>query len=77
MLCFVCCVCSPSLFRAPATPQASSTQWDGWNIDEISSLNPANIEAHETQFESSSDPKMEAKNQANIFTFFKETIIGE
>lgn len=72
-----CVVCSPSLFRAPATPQTCSGQWDGWNIDEISSLNPANIEAHETQFESSSDPKMEAKNQADIFTFFKETIIGK
>lgn len=66
---------SPSLFHRPATPQLCSTQFE-WTIDEVSSLNPANVEAHETQFVSVVDPEFEAKAQAAITTFFKEGIIG-
>lgn len=47
-----------------------------WTIDEVSSLNPANVEAHETQFVSSEDPETEAKAQAAISSFFKDRIIG-
>lgn len=46
-----------------------------WTIDEVSSLNPANVEAHETQFQSINDPETEAKAQAAISSFFKEQII--
>lgn len=47
-----------------------------WTIDEVSSLNPANVEAHETQFASIIDPELEAKAQAAISSYFKEQIIG-
>lgn len=67
---------SPSLFHRPATPQLCSTQLEfEWTIDEVSSLNPANVEAHETQFQSVIDPEIEAKAQAAISSFFKEQII--
>lgn len=69
---------SPSLFHRPATPQMCSTQLDfEWTIDEVSSLNPANVEAHETQFVSVVDPELEAKAQAAISSYFKERIIGK
>lgn len=69
---------SPSLFHRPETPQMCSTQLEfEWTIDEVSSLNPANVEAYETQFVSSDDPEIEAKAQAAISTFFKERIIGK
>lgn len=48
-----------------------------WTIDEVSSLNPANVEAHETQFVSVVDPELEAKAQAAISSYFKEQIIGK
>ncbi|KAJ6646072.1 Protein aurora borealis [Pseudolycoriella hygida] len=67
-------ICSPSLFHRPSTPQLSSTHFE-WTIDEISSLNPANFEAHETQFTSETDPDVEAKAQDAISTFFREQII--
>lgn len=68
---------SPSLFHRPPTPQMCSTVLDfEWTIDEVSSLNPANVEAHETQFQSTVDPETEAKAQAAIHTFFKEQIIA-
>lgn len=55
-----------------------STQLDfEWTIDEVSSLNPANVEAHETQFVSVVDPEVEAKAQAAISSYFKERIIGK
>lgn len=67
---------SPSLFHRPATPQMCSTQLEfEWTIDEVSSLNPANVEAHETQFQPIIDPEIEAKAQAAISSFFKEQII--
>lgn len=67
---------SPSLFHRPATPQMCSTQLEfEWTIDEVSSLNPANVEAHETQFQSVVDPETEAKVQAAISSFFKEQVI--
>lgn len=47
-----------------------------WTIDEVSSLNPANVEAHETQFQSIVDPEFEAKAQAAICTYFKEKHAG-
>lgn len=47
-----------------------------WTIDEVSSLNPANVEAHETQFQSVVDPEFEAKAQAAISTYFKEQHTG-
>lgn len=47
-----------------------------WTIDEVSSLNPANVEAHETQFQSIVDPEFEAKAQAAICTYFKEKHTG-
>lgn len=68
---------SPSLFHRPPTPQMCSTVLDfEWNIDDVSSLNPANVEAHETQFQSLVDPETEAKAQAAIQTFFKHQIIA-
>lgn len=68
---------SPSLFHQPATPQKCSTQSVlEWTVDEISVLNPANIEAHETQFVSSIDAETDAKEQAAIATFFKNGIIA-
>lgn len=54
----------------------SSTHFE-WNIDEISSLNPASFEAHETQFTSTTDPDVEAKAQAAISSFFREQVIGK
>ncbi|XP_054734186.1 protein aurora borealis isoform X1 [Anastrepha obliqua] len=62
---------SPSLFQRPTTPQLSSTQFE-WNIDEVSSLKPANVEPHETQFHDSPDPDYEAKAQSAISSYFKE-----
>lgn len=67
---------SPSLFHRPNTPQMSSTHFE-WTIDEISSLNPASFEAHETQFVSMTDPDTDAKAQAAISSFFREQVIGE
>lgn len=67
---------SPSLFHRPSTPQMSSTHFE-WNIDEMSSLNPASFEAHETQFTSTTDPDVEAKAQAAISSFFREQVIGK
>uniref|UniRef100_A0A1B0C254 Protein aurora borealis n=1 Tax=Glossina palpalis gambiensis TaxID=67801 RepID=A0A1B0C254_9MUSC len=63
-------IASPSLFR-PSTPQMSSTQFE-WTIDEMSSLKPAHVEAHETQFHDSPDPDLEAKAQLAISSYFKE-----
>uniref|UniRef100_A0A1A9UG97 Protein aurora borealis n=1 Tax=Glossina austeni TaxID=7395 RepID=A0A1A9UG97_GLOAU len=63
-------IASPSLFR-PSTPQMSSTQFE-WTIDEMSSLKPAHVEPHETQFQDSPDPDMEAKAQLAISSYFKE-----
>lgn len=57
----------------PSTPQHSSTQFE-WTIDEVSSLNPTNVEAHETQFISTIDPEQEAKAQEVITNYFKEKI---
>lgn len=64
-------ICSPSMFQRPNTPQHSSTQFE-WTIEDVSSLGPANVEAHETQFINSPDPELEAKAQAAISSFFKE-----
>lgn len=66
-------ICSPSLFHRPATPQHSSTQFE-WTIDDVSALNPMNVEAHETQFMSVIDPEQEARAQAAISTYFKEML---
>lgn len=38
----------------------------------MSSLKPANVEAHETQFHDSPDPELEAKAQSAISSYFKE-----
>lgn len=62
---------SPSLFHRPNTPQLSSTQFE-WTIDEVSSLKPANVEPHETQFQDSPDPDLEARAQLAISSYFKE-----
>lgn len=64
---------SPSLFHLPSTPQHSSTQFE-WTIDEVSSLNPTNVEAHETQFISTIDPEQEAKAQEAITNYFKDKL---
>lgn len=64
-------ICSPSLFQRPSTPQHSSTQFE-WTIEEVSSLGPANVEPHETQFQATPDPDLEAKAQAAISSYFKE-----
>ncbi|KAL5291133.1 BORA family protein [Megaselia abdita] len=64
-------ISSPSMFQRPLTPQHCSTQFE-WTIDEVSSLGPANLEPHETQFIDSPDPELEAKAQAAISSFFKE-----
>uniref|UniRef100_A0A1A9W3F2 Protein aurora borealis n=1 Tax=Glossina brevipalpis TaxID=37001 RepID=A0A1A9W3F2_9MUSC len=63
-------IASPSLFR-PSTPQMSSTKFE-WTIDEMSSLKPAHVEPHETQFQDSPDPELEAKAQSAISSYFKE-----
>ena len=68
---FSCDVCSPSLFHVPNTPQMSSTQFE-WTIEEVSSLKPAHVEPHETQFHDSPDPELEAKAQSAISSYFKE-----
>lgn len=39
-------------------------------------MNPANVEAHEAQFQSIVDPEYEAKAQAAICTYFKEKHAG-
>ncbi|CAD7005778.1 unnamed protein product [Ceratitis capitata] len=67
-------IASPSLFQRPTTPQLSSTQFE-WNIDEVSSLKPANVEPHETQFHDSPDPDYEAKAQSAISSYFKDNQI--
>lgn len=64
-------ICSPSMFTRPLTPQHCSTQFE-WTIEEVSSLGPANLEPHETQFIESPDPEMEARAQAAISNYFKE-----
>lgn len=64
------------MFHRPSTPQLSSTHFE-WTIDEMSSLNPASFEAHETQFTSTTDPDVEAKAQAAISSFFREQVIGK
>ncbi|XP_055856868.1 protein aurora borealis [Episyrphus balteatus] len=64
-------IASPTLFQRPPTPQHSSTQF-AWTIDDVSSLQPANVEPHETQFHDSPDPEFEAKAQSAISSFFKE-----
>lgn len=64
---------SPSLFHRPSTPQLCSTQFE-WTIEDVSSLNPANVEAHETQFISTFDPETEAKAQAAINSYFSKKI---
>uniref|UniRef100_A0A182PJE9 Protein aurora borealis n=1 Tax=Anopheles epiroticus TaxID=199890 RepID=A0A182PJE9_9DIPT len=63
---------SPSLFHHPSTPQNSSITQFEWTIDEVSSLGPANVEPHETQFIETPDPVAEARVQAAISTYFKE-----
>ncbi|XP_052862827.1 protein aurora borealis [Anopheles cruzii] len=63
---------SPSLFNRPSTPQNSSLSQFEWTIDELSSLGPANVEAHETQFHETPDPAVEARVQAAISSYFKE-----
>ncbi|XP_075163700.1 aurora kinase A activator-like protein bora [Haematobia irritans] len=67
-------IASPSLFQRPDTPQMSSTQCE-WTIDEVSSMMPANVEPHETQFHDSPDPELEAKAQSAISSYFKENQI--
>uniref|UniRef100_A0A182JK70 Protein aurora borealis n=2 Tax=Anopheles atroparvus TaxID=41427 RepID=A0A182JK70_ANOAO len=64
---------SPSLFHRPSTPHDSSSisQFE-WTIDEVSSLGPANVEVHETQYIETPDPVAEARVQAAISTYFKE-----
>lgn len=64
-------IASPTLFQRPPTPQHSSTQF-AWTIDDVSSLQPANVEPYETQFHDSPDPDFEAKAQSAISSFFKE-----
>uniref|UniRef100_A0A1B0DEL6 Protein aurora borealis n=1 Tax=Phlebotomus papatasi TaxID=29031 RepID=A0A1B0DEL6_PHLPP len=64
-------ICSPSLFHRPNTPPHSSTQFE-WTMEQVSVLNPATIEAHETQFLDSPDPDVEARAQAAISTYFRE-----
>ncbi|XP_065362181.1 protein aurora borealis [Calliphora vicina] len=64
-------IASPSLFQRPNTPQLSSTQFE-WTIDEVSSLKPAHVEPHETQFHDSPNPELEAKAQSAISSYFKE-----
>uniref|UniRef100_A0A1B0A666 Protein aurora borealis n=1 Tax=Glossina pallidipes TaxID=7398 RepID=A0A1B0A666_GLOPL len=61
---------SPSLFR-PSTQQMSSTQFE-WTIDALSSRKPAHVEPHDTQFQDSPDPYLEAKAQLAISSYFKE-----
>ncbi|XP_035901128.1 protein aurora borealis isoform X1 [Anopheles stephensi] len=63
---------SPSLFQRPNTPQNSNITQFEWTIDEVSSLGPANVEPHETQFIETPDPVAEARVQAAISTYFKE-----
>ncbi|XP_053679238.1 protein aurora borealis [Anopheles nili] len=63
---------SPSLFQRPSTPLNSSMSQFEWNIDDVSSLGPANVEPHETQFLETPDPVKEARAQAAISTYFKE-----
>ncbi|XP_059607438.1 protein aurora borealis [Phlebotomus argentipes] len=64
-------ICSPSLFNRPSTPPHSSTQFE-WTMEQVSLLNPATIEAHETQFLNSPNPDVEARAQAAISTYFRE-----
>lgn len=59
------------MFQRPNTPQLSSTQFE-WTIEEVSSLKPAHVEPHETQFHDSPDPELEAKAQSAISSYFKE-----
>ncbi|XP_037938895.1 protein aurora borealis [Teleopsis dalmanni] len=62
---------SPSLFQRSTTPQLSSTQFE-WSIEQVSSLKPAHLEPHETQFYDSPNPEYEAKAQSAISSFFKD-----
>ncbi|XP_055693872.1 protein aurora borealis [Lutzomyia longipalpis] len=64
-------ICSPSLFHRPSTPPHSSTQFE-WTMEQVSVLNPATIEAHETQFINSPDPDVEKRAQAAISAYFRE-----
>lgn len=43
-----------------------------WTIEELSTLNPVNVVAHETQFREETDPEREAEAQAAISSFFSE-----
>jgi protein aurora borealis len=43
-----------------------------WTIEELSTLNPVNVVAHETQFREENDPEREAEAQAAISSFFSE-----
>lgn len=68
-------ICSPSLFERPRTPSNGSGMQFEWTIDEVSSLGPANVEPHETQFMETPDPVTEAKAQAAISAYFKDNSI--
>jgi protein aurora borealis len=69
---------SPSLFQHVMTPkkQVPEDQEFHWDIDEVSCINPANFQPHETQFKERIDPESEARAQAAITTFFSEHQIG-
>lgn len=43
-----------------------------WTIEDLSSFNPVNVVAHETQFREEVDPEREAQAQAKITSFFSE-----
>lgn len=66
--------CSPSLFNAPSTPKQNSGKLEvfEWTIEDLSSFNPVNVVAHETQFRDDMDPEREAQVQAAISSFFSE-----
>lgn len=66
---------SPSIFNRPSTPQLQSTQFE-WTIEEISSLGPANVEAHHSQFHQTPNPEYEAKAQAVIKRYFQNNVIA-
>jgi hypothetical protein len=74
---------SPLLLKRPtmtpiSTPQRTQEHFE-WTIDEISSLHPAHLEPHDTQFQTPHDydSETEARAQADIRTFFNKTEIGE
>jgi hypothetical protein len=76
-------ISSPSLFHTLATPKRRSSSFNHnsqefeWTIEELSSLNPVNVVAHETQFREELDPVREAQAQAAISSFFTEQKIGK